>query len=315
MTREQTQTATVNCSRCGSKFGVTRARCPRCRTPIAQPGVAAQSTPTRRLPGIVAAVALLFVVGCTGIFLMQPASDAAQVIVNPPDPLAWRRPPAPVEEVEAEPEAAGQVSRRSAFEPGIEGIEAYHKGDLEGALEPLRAAVEEYPEDAEARSALGQVLVSLGRFDEALLHLQDAVALSPGRWAYQAAVGRAYAHLGRWDDAIASYREAQALFADDSETTLNLAEALEQAGERAAAIEEYKRAVTLEPANASLRMTLGMAHERLEQHEAAASAYEEYLRLSSGGADADRLRIRIAQLRSNNTRSQNSYNPTYHATI
>lgn len=272
-------------------------RCPRCRTVIVAPDPAAAAAASRKLQkvsaGIVAAFLLLL-----GVlwFLQDRAPGTASQPVTTSDPLASRRTP----KAAPAPEPVAAAARPAADRPFIEaagtGWAAYSSGDLPSALEAYRAAVDKNPEDAEAWSNMGQVLVKLNRPSEAIPCFDRAIALSPGRWAYRFNRGRALAVMNRLDDAIADYREAQRLFPNDYATTFNLAQTLHKKGDEESAVKAYQEAIRLAPADASFRIALGISLERLGKKTEAADAYKEYLRLAPTAADVDRIKARIVQL-------------------
>ena len=188
------------------------------------------------------------------------------------------------------------VARTKFMEPASAGSSAYRAGDYGGAVAQYREAVNRNPDDAEAQSNLGQVLVRMQQVEEALPHFDRAIALIPNRWAYHFNRARALGLLERWEEAVAGYRQAQQLYPQDYAIAFNLGQALQRAGDDAAAVEEFKRAAALDATDPSFQMAIGMAYERLKKPGEAAAAYTEALRLAPDAPDAERVRNRIAQL-------------------
>ena len=201
----------------------------------------------------------------------------------------------PAETADATQPAAA-VAPVAFVEPAAAGSEAYRSGDFTGALAQYREAVKRNPEDAEAHSNLGQVLVRMQKPEEALPHFDKAIALIGNRWAYHFNRARALGLLQRWDEAVAGYRQAQQLYPDDYAIAFNLGQALQRSGNDAAAVEEYKRAASLDATEPSFQMAIGMAYERLQKPAEAAAAYSEALRLAPEAPDAERVKARIAKL-------------------
>jgi Flp pilus assembly protein TadD len=185
---------------------------------------------------------------------------------------------------------------RSFMDDNAAGSAAYGAGDFASALTKYEDAIARNPEDAEAHSNLGQVLVRLGRPAEALVHFDRAIALIQGRWAYHFNRARALKLLGRFDESIAAYRIVQQLLPDDYATIFNLGQTLHLKGDENGAVQEYLKAIALNPDDGSFRLALGISLEKLQKRAEAAAAYGEYLRLSPQAADAEKVKARIAQL-------------------
>jgi tetratricopeptide (TPR) repeat protein len=284
----------ANCPFCGSKIRADRDRCPKCRAWLIERDPAAASRRSRQLARWSAGLVAAFVVVVGGLWLTSDGEvPAAAATARPSDPLAARRRP---RAEPAAPAAPKTPVERPFMDASAAAATSYSTGDYGSALEHYRAAVERNPQDAESLSNLGQVLVRLGKPEEALPYFERAIDLIPSRWAYRFNLARALGLLGRWDASIARYREAQKLFPDDHVTTFNLALALHKKGDDAAAVPEYQRAIALAPEDASFRFALALSYERLQKNAEAAAAYEEYLRLVPQAADADGVRARIAQL-------------------
>jgi Flp pilus assembly protein TadD len=244
------------------------------------------------------AVAVLVV---AGLWLAKDPEPSSTIPAKrPADPLAARRvqPPAPPQ---TQPE---QETERPFLDPSGAGATAYAAGNYSSALEQFQAAIAKNPDDAEALSNLGQILVKLGRVAEAIPYYERAIKIIPQRWAYRFNLARAQGLLGKWDEAVATYREAQQLFPNDYATSFNLALALHKKGDDVGAVDEYKKAIELDPSDASFRMALAISLEKLQRRAEAIAAYNDYLQLSPSAPDADRVRARIAQLSGQATPSQ-----------
>lgn len=132
----------------------------------------------------------------------------------------------------AEGAALRQIGRDRPFMDAADAATiAYGAGDYATALAQFQAAVERNPQDTDALSNLGQVLVRMNRPADAIPYLERATALMPDRWAYQFNLARALGLVGRMAESIQGYRRAQELFPDDYVTTFNLALALHKNGD------------------------------------------------------------------------------------
>ncbi len=118
-------------------------------------------------------------------------------------------------------------------------------GDAQGAREAYQAAVAAFGGYAEAREALGEVLLGQKRFQEAAREFEQAARLEPElalAWYNLGYAARRLGDLGRARDA---WRRYLALRPDDLDARLGLAESLRGLGEREAALEAYQTFVRL----------------------------------------------------------------------
>jgi Flp pilus assembly protein TadD len=286
----------LSCDKCGAKLRPGRDRCPRCRAFIALPDPARQRETSRNLARITAATAGTFLVLLTGLWMWREwgtprsaatsaAAPAAATLRVVPEPVTEPGRPLP------------QIGRDRPFlDAKGAGAAAYREGDYAAALAEFQAALEKNPQDTDALSNLGQVLVKMNRPADAIPYLARAASLAPDRWAYQFNLARALGLVGRVDESIQGYRRAQELFPNDYVTTFNLALSLHKHGDDAAAVDQYQKAINLQPDDASFRKALAISYERLQKGAEASAAYQEYLRLSPAAPDADKVRARISEL-------------------
>ena len=97
--------------------------------------------------------------------------------------------------------AVGIVAGAAAQEPSAtvafrEGVAAHERGDLPGAAEAYRRAIEINPRFAEAHANLGAVLARLGQYQEAVLSYERALAINPGLTAAKLNLGLAHYRAG-----------------------------------------------------------------------------------------------------------------------
>jgi len=84
-------------------------------------------------------------------------------------------------------------------------------GDYPRALEHFELFFAKYPNDVEALNNFSAALLSSGRPNAAIEHLQRAIKIKPGHVLSHVNLGFAYADLGRWPEALSSFRAAIAL--------------------------------------------------------------------------------------------------------
>jgi tetratricopeptide (TPR) repeat protein len=288
---------TISCTQCGTKFAITRDRCPKCRSFVQKVDKAAEAQKSRTMARVAAIVVGVFALAVTGLRIMQPSQpQPGRRTSAPVDPFAARRQAAAETKMAEENAPPAQPAQRTFMDSAASGAASYDSGDYAGALTRFEEAIKKNPQDAESFSNLGQVLVKQGRVADALPYFDKAIALDPKRWAYRFNQARALGLLERWEESIASYKQAQDLFPNDYVTTFNLGLALHKKGDEPAAIEEYKKAIALNPSEPSFRMAIAMSFERMQNKQAAVAEYTEYLRLSPTAADAEKVRSKIAQL-------------------
>ena len=293
--------AAAVCAVCGTKFNAERDRCPRCRTTFEPPdrealvaAARASAARSRRMQIIGVSALSIALAGTAAAWVFTPKSPPDIVRPAAVDPLAGRRASPPAEPADAETSSAPK--ERPFMDASAKAHDAYIAGDVDGALLHYKDVLAKNPNDAEALSNLGQILVRQGQADQALAYFNRAIELNPDRWAYVFNRGRANAVLERWAECIADYRRAQQLFPSDYATTFNLAQALHKSGDDDGAVKEYQKAIDLAPDDPSFRMALGISLERLNRKAEAAAAYGEALKLDPTAPDADKVKERIALL-------------------
>ena len=137
-------------------------------------------------------------------------------------------------------------------------------GHVAATLEHLTAAIRLANGDERARVALGRVLVSAGRKEEAERALRDAIALLPASgWARWALV-ELYERAGRGTDAIAQLEEAAALPVPAGRGRLlwRLADVAHQLHDRERVVSALVRRTRLMPNDADAHRSLGLAYQR-----------------------------------------------------
>jgi len=293
MARNPVAAEPIVCAACGAKFSPDRDRCPRCREKVKVVDHAAVAARSRRLQIAGAALLGVSLTGFAAVWVIAPTADSSAATPSTIDPLAARRRTAP-----APAEAPPDKTDRPYMDATGHAYEAYQAGDFAAALKHYQDAIAKNPNDAESLSNLGQVLVRLGKPEEALPFFDRAIALNGDRWAYVFNRARALSLLERWKESIEGYRRAHQLFPNDYVTTFNLALTLHKAGNDEEAVAEYQKAIALSPEDGGFRRALGISLEKLNRPADAAAAYTEYLKLTPNAPDADQVRARIASLTS-----------------
>jgi tetratricopeptide (TPR) repeat protein len=116
-----------------------------------------------------------------------------------------------------------------------------------------------FTENAVAHSGLGGVLADLGRTEEGLREMREAIRLRPQYADGYYSLGWLLATQGRAAEAISDFQEAIRLDPDDTEAHYNLGTALAAEGRLADAIVEFQAALRLKPDYANAHLNLGKA--------------------------------------------------------
>jgi tetratricopeptide (TPR) repeat protein len=133
---------------------------------------------------------------------------------------------------------------------------------------------------------LGVHFDALGRWDEAIAHYRQALAIKPDYADAHYNWGVDLARQGRWDDAIARYEHALRLKPDHAEAHFNWGIALARQGQWDAAIAHYARALELRPTFAAAHNNWGSALARQGRWSEATAHYREAVRIKPDHAEA-----------------------------
>jgi tetratricopeptide (TPR) repeat protein len=171
---------------------------------------------------------------------------------------------------------SGQAARAEAlyrqvlhFDPGhvvagnLLGLMCLQTRRFDEAVQHIERALASAPEDAQAHANLGLALKECGRPDDAVRHMQESLRLAPDNPRVLSNLGSLLVMLGRTEDAVHRFRQALALQPAYAEVHFNLGSALlrlERYDEAAASLQQC---VTLRPDFAEGRHRLGKAQELL----------------------------------------------------
>lgn len=137
------------------------------------------------------------------------------------------------------------------------------------AVNHINKALAEMPDDAQAHSNLGLALKDLNRFEEAAAHFKQALMLVPNNPKTHNSLGNIYRELGRFDDAIASYQQALVIQPAYVEAHHNLGGAFLYLERFADAVASLRQSLALKPDFAEARIDLGRALQGLRKLESA----------------------------------------------
>ena len=141
------------------------------------------------------------------------------------------------------------------------------------AVELYQDLLREQPGHVEALANLGLSLQKLQRYEEAVVHLRQAIALRPGHANAHLNLGLTYQSLGRTQEAKASYLAALALEPGHLQAHFNLAKWWQDAFDFEEASRAYQATLALAPHHAdALANLIFVQHYRYPPDEAAHQA-------------------------------------------
>jgi Flp pilus assembly protein TadD len=156
-------------------------------------------------------------------------------------------------------------------------------------LEAFRSDVRLQGNDPDYHYILGEALAQVGRHDEAVPVLREAIRMSgTEESAYHSALGMSLWSLGDHDAAVAAFREVVRLGPEDVSGLNALGVALTAAANPREAVRVFHAALRLDPRRASVHGNLGVALFACGRHGDAASAFRKAVEHGRDDADAHR---------------------------
>jgi cytochrome c-type biogenesis protein CcmH/NrfG len=138
------------------------------------------------------------------------------------------------------------------------------------AVALLEQALAAYPNDAESRYRLGQVLVMLDRLNEAITHYDRAVTIDPMRDDYH----------------------------------LQLGKALHRVGQDEGTVKVYQMSIDLDPSDPAPHLSLDVSCEGLRRWNDAVVAYQRYLNLAPASPTTTALKWHVVAIMENKKRAR-----------
>jgi tetratricopeptide (TPR) repeat protein len=152
-----------------------------------------------------------------------------------------------------------------------------HSKNFDDAAQLWQQFIAQDPENAEAINELGTVLLSAGRFEQALQRFQQALEISPSL-STRTNIGVALRHLNRLEEAISCFKQIIAIAPDDAIACFHLGTTLHLSGKPDEALTWLRRACDLCPSHAESALELGKLLQVLKRKD---EAIREYQRAAS----------------------------------
>jgi len=156
------------------------------------------------------------------------------------------------------------------------------------AAEQFKAALHVDPRFAFAAMNLAQVLSAQRRYSAAIFYLKKALEAGPPQGSVEPlrlALGMAYAQDGNFKDAIATIESVVRSHSDSAEAHFNLATVYAKQGLRVgyeAAVEEFRKSLEINPDDNLARISLAKALLSLQRYGEALPYLKEYTRRKPG---------------------------------
>ena len=160
------------------------------------------------------------------------------------------------------------------------------QGNLAEATAYFRRALARNPADPSTLNNMGVTLVQQGKLDEAIEHFQRSLEIKPNDASGHTNLANALLDRGDIDDAIKHMRLALKIDPTDVGNHHNLAMILAQRGNLAEATEQLRRIVELKPGDAGAVSNLAVTLAKQGQIAEATQRFEEALRIDPNFAEA-----------------------------
>ena len=160
------------------------------------------------------------------------------------------------------------------------GVLTYRQSRMYSNAETLyRVTLQKNPKCWMAHDNLGVILVSKGRYDEAIEHYHEALVLRPRNARSHYDLGIALRQKGRLGDAILEYEKALQIRPNYEKTHNNLGNILLQTGQLDEAMSHLRTALVLQPDYPEAHNNLGNAFMQKQSLDEAIPHYERALEI------------------------------------
>lgn len=157
------------------------------------------------------------------------------------------------------------------------GVLLHAREQSDDGLKRIRRSIELDPKVPDWHSNLGNVLLDLGRLEEAADAYAQAIALAPNNAAVLNNLGALRRAQDRFDEAESLYFKALELDPTRADAHSNLASLYNQAGRIEDSVRHFCEALVLNPKLQGARKMLGVAYYTLGRYDEAARVYRDWL--------------------------------------
>jgi tetratricopeptide (TPR) repeat protein len=170
-------------------------------------------------------------------------------------------------------ETAGRLIQDPSAQASFRaGVAAQQRGDLPGAADAYRRAIEAEPRFAEAHANLGVVLARLGEYEQAVASYERALSLNPALNAARVNLGLAHYRAGALAAAAAAFKAANAADPSQLQVRQLLGLVLVEIGKDDEAIPHLEASLRAAPQEPALLFALGRVYAARGDQRASALA-------------------------------------------
>lgn len=152
------------------------------------------------------------------------------------------------------------------------------------AIKAYRKALENSPEHAGARYALGMALLANGEPDKAQTELLTASRLEPNNPLPYSSLGNIAVSQQKFEEGLGYYNKALAIDPKNIETLLRRGDNYQNIHKDNLAIQDYEAALAVNDALPAAYLKLGMLYQKREQFGKAAKAYQKTIERNPNSA-------------------------------
>jgi len=164
------------------------------------------------------------------------------------------------------------------------------------AIVLLKLLLSANPQDARILYNLGMALSEVGKLDQAIKHLSDAVRFTPNDVNAQIALGVALQRAGNLEEATELFQRAVAVAPKNMWAHRNLGACLLLQGDKKAALSHLTTATKLAPKDVQAWWGVAEAYMQLDQLAEADRAYRQVVSLDEYSELAERAREALSRL-------------------
>ncbi|MEM1198739.1 MAG: sulfotransferase [Pseudomonadota bacterium] len=150
----------------------------------------------------------------------------------------------------------------------------FQQGEFEAARKMCRALVQKHPASDKVRYAHAMICQQAGDADAAIAAYEMTVKISPSHLQALANLGGLLVSAGRFDEAISPLLRALQLAPDSAPARYNLAQAYHGQGNLTAALNEALAARALDDNVADIHNFIGLLCDELQNYDEATAAYQ-----------------------------------------